>query len=284
MQSCSHTLRLNVCKLQHTWVASLRPCCACRPRWHLLTMPGHVAPCLPRASGMPANYSTSGTAQAKSAMATWEDSGKGPCSITLQDAQRLAVEAGFTFKGAHNDMALARRADLQGEQPPAEPGAAASCLARALQQRQAGGQACLGQFVLTYLLQHPHAGLFDHFGVNSLSAFRQKFAQCELRPGGPAAKTVGGGTAAAAAAVNTPPAGSSSRSRWQVQQHGSDTYVGELLDGQRHGCGILLTKVGGPAAAMHSTACPGRRGAPENWGWHGRCSAGTTPVPCQPHV
>jgi hypothetical protein len=38
----------------------------------------------------------------------------GECIITLQDAQQLAVEAGFTFKGSHDTLPLARRADLQG--------------------------------------------------------------------------------------------------------------------------------------------------------------------------
>lgn len=79
--------------------------------------------------------------------------------------------------------------------------------------------------------------MFDRVGVNSLSAFRQLFWAQQLRPDGrPAGR---------AAAPTTPLSlgGPSSRSRWQVQQQGQETYVGELLDGQRHGGGILLTQV-----------------------------------------
>lgn len=46
---------------------------------------------------------------------TWEASGKGECSLSLEDAQHLALEAGFEFQGATEAMPLARRADLQGE-------------------------------------------------------------------------------------------------------------------------------------------------------------------------
>lgn len=45
----------------------------------------------------------------------WASSGSGECTITLQDAQQLAVDAGFTYKGDHGGLPLARRADLQGE-------------------------------------------------------------------------------------------------------------------------------------------------------------------------
>lgn len=89
--------------------------------------------------------------------------------------------------------------------------------------------------------------MFDHFGVNSLSAFRHKFRHYQLRPhgsgSGPAAER--GGTAAAAGPAGLlggPGSSSNSRNRWQVQQRGDETYVGELLDGRPHGGGILLRK------------------------------------------
>lgn len=44
---------------------------------------------------------------------TWEMSGCGECPISLQDAQQLAIEAGFTFS-TDSSLPLARRADLQG--------------------------------------------------------------------------------------------------------------------------------------------------------------------------
>lgn len=101
------------------------------------------------------------------------------------------------------------------------------------------------------------AALFEHFGVNSLSAFRQKFWARELRPGGPGS---GDGQP-----IPTTPA---SCSRWQVQQQGKEMYVGETLNGMRHGGGILLSKVRGrvllagegrggkqPPSAHAHTAC-----------------------------
>jgi len=88
--------------------------------------------------------------------------------------------------------------------------------------------------------------MFEHFGVNSLSAFRHKFKHYELRPhgGGGGAATTGGpsSTARGPAQLLGGPGSGSSRNRWQVQQRDDETYVGELLDGRPHGCGILLCK------------------------------------------
>ncbi|PSC75459.1 MORN repeat family, partial [Micractinium conductrix] len=93
--------------------------------------------------------------------------------------------------------------------------------------------------------------MFDHFGVNSLSAFRRKFAAYPLRPGG-GASTDGAAAAGCGPASSTRAAAASSvpasRSRWGVQEQGGETYVGELLDGRRHGSGILLCQ--GPRSRM----------------------------------
>ncbi|KAL4448080.1 hypothetical protein ABPG75_005299 [Micractinium tetrahymenae] len=136
---------------------------------------------------------------------TWAASGKGECPISLEDAQHLALDAGFEFQGATEAMPLARRADLQA--------------------------------------------MFEHFGVNSLSAFRRKFWAYELRPhtslrGGGSGSAGSAGTAPLGlpGAPATPSRGGGGRSRWGVQQAGDETYVGELLDGRRHGSGVLLTK------------------------------------------
>lgn len=45
---------------------------------------------------------------------TWAASGNGECSLSLEDAQHLALDAGFEFQGATEALPLARRADLQG--------------------------------------------------------------------------------------------------------------------------------------------------------------------------
>ena len=59
-------------------------------------------------------------------MVAWEQSGQGDCQLTLQQAQLLAIDAGFVFKGSHEPgTPLARRADLQGES--ASPVAPALC-------------------------------------------------------------------------------------------------------------------------------------------------------------
>ena len=89
------------------------------------------------------------------------------------------------------------------------------------------------------------AAMFERFGVNSLSAFRHKFWAYELDP------AVGGSRIGQpASALSSPPTSSGSRSRWQVQQLGKETYVGEMMDGRRHGCGILLVKVGHEVARL----------------------------------
>ena len=47
---------------------------------------------------------------------TWEASGAGGvCSLSLEDAQHLALQARFVFSGADDHAPLVRRADLQGE-------------------------------------------------------------------------------------------------------------------------------------------------------------------------
>lgn len=68
-----------------------------------------------------------------------------------------------------------------------------------------------------------------------MSAFRQRFWACELRPGG-------AGSGAAAAAAPPPLPSGVQRSRWQVLKQGSEEYVGETLNGLRHGGGALLTQ------------------------------------------
>lgn len=162
---------------------------------------------------------------------TWADSGQGPeaCPITLQDAQQLCVEAGFTFRGAEDEgLPLARRADLQGAS------AAASGGGGQLRVRLLPASA---QGLMISCSALPPAAMFEHFGVNSLSAFRGKFWALQLRPGGP-----GSG----AAAEPPPPGPPAARSRWAMQQAGAETYVGETLNGLRHGGGILLTRVRRP--------------------------------------
>jgi hypothetical protein len=97
--------------------------------------------------------------------------------------------------------------------------------------------------------------MFERFGVNSLSAFRHKFWAYQLDP------AVGGSrTNPPASALPSPPTISGSRSRWQVQQLGEEMYVGEILDGRRHGCGILLVKVGNEVARL-----PTHSGAISKW-------------------
>lgn len=172
---------------------------------------------------------------------SWEQSGSGAeLPITLQAAQLLAVESGFVFKNAQGSdgLPLARHADLQGEARAARAGGAhvapprsASVIASPLKG------ACAAA---------PPAAMFEHFGVNSLSAFRHKFRHYELRPHGSGS---GAGNAGTAAGQGSAPllggpgsSSSSSRNRWQVQQRDGETYVGELLDGRPHGGGILLSK------------------------------------------
>ena len=99
-----------------------------------------------------------------------------------------------------------------------------------------------------------HAAMFEHFGVNSLSSFKSKFYRYRLQPGA---------TPAVQAALPSLPApGGGCRRRWHQQQHEAETYVGELLDGQRHGLGLLLTQVGAPtihtspAAWVEAAAVP----------------------------
>lgn len=98
--------------------------------------------------------------------------------------------------------------------------------------------------------------MFEHFGANSLSAFRRKFWAYELRPhvstraGGTGSLGVAGTAQVGPTGAPTTPSQGASRPRWGVQQAGDETYVGELLDGRRHGTGIMLTKVREGLSAM----------------------------------
>lgn len=79
--------------------------------------------------------------------------------------------------------------------------------------------------------------MFEHFNVNTLSAFRHLFWTHQLQP------ALIRGAKSTGTAI--PRSSAASPSRWQVQQHEEEIYVGEVLDGKRQGMGILLGKVGG---------------------------------------
>lgn len=102
----------------------------------------------------------------------------------------------------------------------------------------------------------PPAAMFENFGVNSLSAFRRKFWAYELRPH---TSSHGCSNTSVGSAATKLSGLSGTRSRWGAQQAGDETYVGELLDGQRHGCGILLTRV--------RVVCKGRACLPCRCAW-----------------
>lgn len=171
---------------------------------------------------------------------SWAQSGSGAeLPITLQDAQLLAVESGFVFKNAQDGdgLPLARRADLQGEARAAHPGGAHVALLRSA--------SVIASPLKGACAAAPSAAMFEHFGVNSLSAFRHKFRHYELRPHGSSSGAGKAGTAAgqgSAPLLGGPGSSTSSRNRWHVQQRDGETYVGELLDGRPHGGGILLSK------------------------------------------
>ena len=69
--------------------------------------------------------------------------------------------------------------------------------------------------------------MFDHFGVNSLTAFKQKFFAYELDP-----------TSSSSAKKNS----SRSKTVWGTQQRGTELYIGQLVNGKRHGPGFLLSQ------------------------------------------
>ena len=63
--------------------------------------------------------------------------------------------------------------------------------------------------------------MFDHFGVNSLTAFRQKFSTYQLNP-------------------STKDNAAFSRPVWGSQQRNNEQYIGQIVQGKRHGPGVLL--------------------------------------------
>lgn len=141
---------------------------------------------------------------------TWEDSGKGPINLTLAQAQHLAVQGGFVFN-ADSAQPISKRANLQSKLY-FEP------ISHYLHHDYGPSNKKTPSRTLTS--SQNFAEMFDHFGVNSLTAFRQKFSTYELNP------TVKDKT--------------SSKPVWGSQQRGSEQYVGQLVDGQRHGPGVLL--------------------------------------------
>ncbi|PRW59380.1 F-box domain [Chlorella sorokiniana] len=107
--------------------------------------------------------------------------------------------------------------------------------------------------------------MFEHFGVNSLSAFRHKFRHYQLRPHGSGSGAAAKGSTSAAegpAPLLGGPGSGNSRNRWQVQQREGGTYVGELLDGRPHGGGILLSKAGGGWVLHMGRWSEGKRNGP----------------------
>lgn len=82
--------------------------------------------------------------------------------------------------------------------------------------------------------------MFNHFGVNTLSAFRALFQTHQLRPG-PVLK----GCRSKPALLLPAPWQRAGDAQWHLQSRGEELYIGELCNGQRHGRGLLLCQASG---------------------------------------
>jgi hypothetical protein len=160
---------------------------------------------------------------------SWEDSGKGERELTLADAQKLAVEAGFVF---YEDSAIPfnKNANLQSKR--------AGCFIApnglVLHQIDIARIKLAHSLSSIVALLMNDAEMFDHFGVNSLSSFKIKFAAYKLDPRGTPALAFGRASHACwKATENRHP---------QSTAAATERFIGQFHGSKRHGQGILLTR------------------------------------------
>ena len=178
----------------------------------------------------------------------WEHSGDSRLVglIKLEHVQQLAIDSGYVFENAGPELPLGRRANLPGE-PPAPPAAARTLCLAGSNHRPSCPRPLLP------------AALFAAYEVNSLSAFIRLFNSTPLLPPwelGAHKGRAGKGTKPPAAALPAPtqPAPQQAAAGWAVVEGDTEVYVGQLREGERHGIGVLLTRVGPTICGRHS-AC-----------------------------
>ena len=74
----------------------------------------------------------------------------------------------------------------------------------------------------------PHAAMFEHYGVNSLSAFRERFCS--------------GSRASGSSSSTSCNSSRNSRPSWRLHRQEGEVFVGSTLNGMRQGMGLLLTQ------------------------------------------